>query len=200
MNKKQFLAALESGLAGLPPCDIEKSLDYYNELIDDHIEDGMSEEQAVEDMGSLDFIIAQILSETPVQRLIKEKIRPARKMRTWEIVLLILGSPVWIPLLLAAVMVILALYMVIWSLVLVMYAVVIAFAAGGLGGIFGSIVNLLTGNPVQALMMLSAGLVCVGLTIFCFIAFNHATLGIIKASKSILIWVKSLFLRKGDAK
>ena len=43
MNKEQFLIELASALAGLPEEDIEKSLEFYSEMIDDRIENGMTE-------------------------------------------------------------------------------------------------------------------------------------------------------------
>lgn len=51
MNKEQFLAAVRERLSALPRDDVEQSLDYYGEMIDDRVEDGMSEEQAVEAWG-----------------------------------------------------------------------------------------------------------------------------------------------------
>ena len=99
MNKYEFLGRLRERLAGLPPKDIEKSLDYYAEIIADRVEDGMSEEEAVAALGTLDEIVAQILEDTPLPKLVKEKVRPKRALRTWEILLIVLGFPLWLPLL-----------------------------------------------------------------------------------------------------
>lgn len=200
MNKEQFIAALRSKISGLPQSDIDKSLDYYSEIIDDRVEDGISEEQAVNDLGSVEEIAAQILSDTPLQKLIKEKVRPSKALRAWEIVLLVLGSPIWLPLLLAAVIIILSVYIVIWSVVIVMYSVVVSFAAGTLSGIAGSAVLVFTGNPIQALLFFGAGLICAGLTVFTFIGSNKTTVCIIKASKATALRVKSIFLKKEEAK
>ena len=40
MKKTEFLAQLRGRLGQLPPQDIEKTLEYYSEMIDDKIEDG----------------------------------------------------------------------------------------------------------------------------------------------------------------
>ena len=98
MNKYEFLGRLRERLVGLPPKDIEKSLDYYAEIIADRVEDGMSEEEAVAALGTLDEIVAQILEDTPLPKLVKEKVRPKRALRTWEILLIVLGFPLWLPL------------------------------------------------------------------------------------------------------
>ena len=47
MNKQEFLSQLRKGLAGLPQNDIEERLAFYGEMIDDRIEEGLSEEEAV---------------------------------------------------------------------------------------------------------------------------------------------------------
>ena len=40
MNREQFLREIGGRLKGLPRDDLERSLEYYNEMIADHIEDG----------------------------------------------------------------------------------------------------------------------------------------------------------------
>ena len=43
LNKEQFLAALGARLSGMPKADLERTLQYYREMIDDRVEDGMTE-------------------------------------------------------------------------------------------------------------------------------------------------------------
>ena len=43
MNKAQFMKQLEQNLAQLPWEEIRKRIDYYEEMIDDRMEDGMTE-------------------------------------------------------------------------------------------------------------------------------------------------------------
>lgn len=198
MNKQQFLAAIRERISGLPQKDIEESLDFYAEMIDDRVEEGMTEEQAVAAMGSVEEITAQILMDTPLPKLVKATIRPSRGLRAWEIVLLILGAPVWLPLLLAAVIVLLSVYVVLWSVVVSLYASDLCMAAGALTGIVGAVELLLTGNPVQALLFLGAGFVCAGLAILCFFAFNQVTKGVIFLGRQMIRLVKRIFVRKGE--
>lgn len=199
MNKNEFLNLLQKRLNGLPQTDIERSLEFYGEMIEDRIEEGMTEQQAVEEIGSVDEAVTQILSDTPLQRLLKEKARPSHKLRAWEIVLLALGSPIWASLLLAAVCIILAVYMLIWSLVVVIYCVDISFAAGALAGTAGSVILLAGGYTLSAALFLGGGLICAGLMIFMFFASKDTTVGIARLSKSLLIKIKSMFLRKEQA-
>ena len=97
MNKEQFLIELASALAGLPEEDIERSLEFYSEMIDDRIEDGLSEEEAVAALGSIDEIRAQIIKDTPLSRIVRECVKPTHKPGGFEIALLIIGFPIWFP-------------------------------------------------------------------------------------------------------
>ena len=200
MNKDMFLSALRTRLSGLPQQDIDLSLDYYSEIIDDRMDDGLNEDEAVKAMGSMDEIVTQILSETSLPRLVKEKVTPKRRLRTWEIVLLILGFPVWFPLIVAAVAVFLAVYIVLWAVIISLYACVLSFAAGSIGGIASSIVMFATHRTIGGIFIFGASLVCAGLAILLFMASNKATKGIIQLSKRFLLAVKGCFIRKEEAK
>ena len=65
MKRVEFLEALKARLWALPEADIQCSLDYYSEMIDDRMEDGLTEEEAVAAIGNLEEIVQQILGETP---------------------------------------------------------------------------------------------------------------------------------------
>ena len=51
MTKHEFLKQLKAELAGLPGAERRRQLDYYAELLDDMVEDGMDPEMAVERLG-----------------------------------------------------------------------------------------------------------------------------------------------------
>ena len=68
-----------------------------NAMIDDRMEEGLAEEEAVSSFGTPEEIADQILSEIPLSRLVRERVKPKRALKAWEIVLLVLGSPVWLP-------------------------------------------------------------------------------------------------------
>ena len=51
MKKQEFLDALGAGLSG--SSDAEEVLDFYREMIEDRMEDGMEEEAAVEQLGAV---------------------------------------------------------------------------------------------------------------------------------------------------
>lgn len=199
MMKSEFLSALESRLSGLPKEDVQKSIDYYSEIIDDRMEEGITEEEAVEAVGSVEEIASQILKDTPLVKLVKEKVRSNHTLKAWEIILLILGSPLWLPLLLTVVILILTVYVVLWVVILSLYAVNLCVAAGAVAGIAGSFLWIPAGNMAQFVFVLGAGLMCAGGTVLLFFGFNQITKGICWVSKWILQRLKGRFVRKGEA-
>lgn len=65
MTRQEFLSKLERALGKLPHAEVEQALAFYDEAISDHMEDGLSEAEAVADLGSIEEIAAQIAAETP---------------------------------------------------------------------------------------------------------------------------------------
>ena len=63
MRKEEFLTALRAGLTGLLPEGVEKLVEFCSEMIDDRIEDGLTEEEAVAAAGPLDELVKQAKSE-----------------------------------------------------------------------------------------------------------------------------------------
>lgn len=200
MNKQTFLSALQEQLKGLSQNDMEKSLEYYSEMIDDQIEDGISEEEAVSAMGAPEEIARQILMDLPLPKVVRVKAKPSRPLRVWEIVLLVLGSPVWVPLVLTAIILFAVCYMVIWIMIFVLYAIDFSFAMGALAGFIQGGISLFTLGGTQAAFYFGAGLVSIGVAILLFFAFNILAVKLVHLSRKFILWTKSCFLGKGDNK
>ena len=196
MDKKEFLSALETRLAGLPEADHQSSLDFYAEMLDDLMEGGMAEQEAVASLGSVDAIAQEILMDTPLPKLIKAKMKPKRRMRAWEIVLIAVGSPVWFPILIALFAVALSLYITLWTAVLSLYAADLAFAISAPAGIMAAISLFVSGKPAAALLFLGAGLVLVGLTVLWLLLCNLTAKGTWQLGKLTLRGIKACFIRK----
>ena len=175
MNKSDFLTALREKLNGVPEEDINKSLDFYGEMIDDRVEDGMSEEEAVEALGSMEEIINQILSEVSLPKLVKEKVRPKQTLKAWEVVLLVLGAPVWVPIVLALCSVVLSCYLVVWVMIISLYVLDLSVAFSGLAMVATAFAALVQGQFAVFGMMFGCGLMAVGLSILLFFGFNMVT-------------------------
>ena len=146
MYKEEFLTGLRNALAGLPQNEVNERIAFYGEMIDDHIEEGASESDAVAAIGSVEEIASQIIADIPITKIVKERIKPKRSLRAWEIILIILGFPLWFPLLAAAFAVLLSLYIVLWSLIISLWAVEISLWAGALACVAASVVGFVHGN------------------------------------------------------
>lgn len=200
MTKQEFLEALRNGLSGLPQDDIEERLTFYSEMIDDRMEEGLTESDAVSAIGSVDEITAQIISETPFTKLVKEKVKPSRALRAWEIVLLILGAPLWIPLLIAVTAVIFSCYAVIWSAIISLWAAEVSIGATSIGALIIAVVAIVQGNVLPGIAMFGIALICAGLTIFFFFGCKEVTKGILILTKKAALGVKSMIVKKESAK
>ena len=194
MTKHEFLQRLRDGLRGLPQEDIEERVTFYSEMIDDRVEDGLTDEEAVAGIASVDEIVEQIMAETPLSRLVKEKIQQRRGLKAWEILLLVLGSPVWLPLLIAAFAVCLSLYIVLWAVLSSLWAVDLSLAVSAVGGLFMAVFDLIRGNPVGGAFMLGIALVCAGLAILLFFGCLELSRGLLRLTKKILLGVKTMFI------
>ena len=73
MNKNEFLSALRAALSGLPEADVKERISFYSESIDDRIEEGRTEQEAVSELGTVEEIAAQIIAETPLVKIVKKK-------------------------------------------------------------------------------------------------------------------------------
>lgn len=195
MNKQEFLNELRARLNGLPKNDIEERLAFYEEMIDDRMDEGFSEEDAVDDIGTVDEIVEQIAKETPLVKLVKEKVRPKRSLKAWEIVLIAISSPIWFPLVLTAFILCLVAYFLIWVLALVVYMVEASLIVASFAGFITFIAYMANGQ--FHLMSLGTGVMCAGAAVLMIFACIGATKGTIKLSKKIILAIKRAFIRKG---
>jgi len=169
-------------------------------MIDDRVEEGLTEAEAVAELGTVEQVVSQILEETPITRLVRERVRPKRRLAAWEIVLLVLGSPIWLALGIAGFAVVLCVYIVIWAVIVALWAVEVSLVASALGTAAGGVVCFCRGGLTEGLILLSAAAVLAGLAILLFFGCKAVTVGAAKLTKKIALWIKSLFLRKENTK
>ncbi len=199
MNKSEFLARLQSGLSGLPKDDVNERLEFYGEMLDDLMEEGVSEEEAVLRIGSVDEIISQIIADIPLSKLVKEKMTKNRKLKTLEILLLVLGSPIWVSLIIAAFAVIISVYISLWAVIISLWAVFVSLLGAGLGGIAGGTVFAFSNNVLTGIAIIGAGFVCVGLSVFAFFGCKAVTKGFLLLTKKTVYGIKNCFIKKEEA-
>ena len=199
MNKQEFLESLRKGLSGLPQEDIEERLSFYSEMIDDRMEEGISEEEAVSAVGAVGELVTQTVADIPFAKLAKERIRPKRRLKAVEILLLVLGSPLWLTLGIAAVAVIFSLYGSLWAVNISLWAVFCSLVGCVVGCLLAGGVFTAGANITSAVAMLAAGLICSGLAIFMFYGAKAATKGIMELIWKMALRIKNGFIRKETA-
>ena len=199
MSKQEFLEQLRRGLSGLPREDVEERLTFYSEMLEDRMEEGLSEEEAVLAAGSVNEIVAQVVADIPLAKIAKERIRPKRRLNAAEVILLALGSPIWLSLGIAAAAVILSLYVSVWAIIGSLWAVLGTLAISAVSGVLGCAILAAGGSGAAGLAMLAAGLTCAGLSIFMFYGCRAATKSILMLTKKTAVWIKRCFIRKEEA-
>lgn len=197
MCKQDFLEALRNGLKGLPKQDIEDRIVFYGEMIDDRMEE-MSEADAVAAVGSVDDVISEILEDTSIAKLVKEKVRPKRRLRAWEIVLLVLGSPVWFPLAIVFAAVILVIYICLWAVVAALWSVDLALGVASV--VFGieAILSMIKGMLLHALAIGGASVALAGLSMLMFFICLKVSKWMVILIKKMALSIKRIFVGKGN--
>lgn len=197
MTKADFLRLLERALAQLSDEERQKNLEYYSELLDDMMEEGMTEAEATAKLGSPNQIAQNILQEMPLSKLVSTRMKPRSGWTPLAIVLAVVGSPVWVPLLLAGVAVVLVLFVSIWALGFAAVAVVIALAVAVVAAPIIAIRAAVLTLPL-GLMLLGAGLVLLGLCVL----GGLMAVELCKLLWQLTVWlahkIKGLFIRKEE--
>ncbi|MBQ4055122.1 MAG: DUF1700 domain-containing protein [Clostridia bacterium] len=196
MTKISFLLSLNERLSGLPKDEIEERLAFFGEMIEDRMEEGMSEEEAVDAIGSVDGIADRIISEVPLTKIAKEKVKPKRRLKTWEILLLAVGSPIWLSLLIAAFAVMISLYLSAWAVVVSLWS---GFASLVGASLYGFLFACFNKASSAGLALNGAAIACAGLAIFMFTGCKALTKAILFLTKKGVLTVKKRLIKKEAA-
>ncbi|MBR6557584.1 MAG: DUF1700 domain-containing protein [Clostridia bacterium] len=196
MSKQNFISDLRARLSTLPVAEVEERINFYSEMIDDRIEDGLSEDEAVSAIGNIDDIVSQIISEIPLTTIVKEKIKPKKQLRIWEIIFLAVSSPIWLSLIISAISVILSLYISLWSVIISLWAVFISVCASIIGIIASGILHIMSSNYLAGVALGNVGVVCTGLSIFIYFGCRAATKGTLYLTKKLALGIKNCFIKK----
>lgn len=200
MTEIEFLERLRKGLSGLPETDIEEHLKYYEEMIDDRMEDGLSEEESVEQTGNPEEIANNIIEETPISKIVKEKVRNRRPMGAGTIVLLILGSPLWLPLIISFAAVLFSIWITLWAVVVSLWAANLVIALSSPASVIGAVVFFAQGNSMQGFLAISAAFALAGLAILMFFACRFLSKGALGLTKSAALKTRRMILGKENSK
>ena len=165
MTKSDFLYELRKALDDLPSAEIDKTIDYYAEIIDDAVEDGKCESEVIAGLGSAEDIARRIINETPFQT-VKRKVK-GRKLNPAIIAMIIIGSPVWLSIAISLFAVIFSVYVSVWAVVFSLFVTAAALAASAVAA-FIITFPFIPVRPVKAVFAFGAALLCTGLSVLIF--------------------------------
>ena len=188
MNKQEFLDKLEKNLNGLPKQDVDERIEFYSEMIDDRVEDGKTEEEAIREIGDVDEITSQILAQTPFTKIVKEKIKKnKRSFSALEVLLLILGFPLWFPLLITGLVLVFVAYILLCVGVIVMYSIEFSVIVAGIASLIAFFASMSAGFDF---FYLACAMLGIGFAIVLYNVCVLVTKATIKLTKKILLGIK----------
>lgn len=191
MTKSEFIDELSYRLRTFPPDEAQKTVSFYSEAIDDRVEDGMSEEEAIRELGSLDEIVAEAANALPLATLVKGRVEDSKNRASnkglW-VTLAAVGSPVWLALAIAALAVGISVVAVLYSLVISVAAVCLSLIVSGAACV-ASAFTLPYNALAPRLILAGAGLAASGLGILLIPAVAVAHRG---AARLVRLCVRKL--------
>ncbi len=198
MTKEQFISGIRAGIFSLPEKDIESSLQYYSEAIDDRMEDGMTEEEAIADIGTVEEVIAQILKDKPVNELqqntghkgpqwFRENLTRNKRLL---IVCLVLTFPIWITI--AG-----SLFVAVFSVLVSLYGVSVGVFAGSIACVVKGVALIAVETAVaEAILYFGVAFMLLGISILSFIAAHYFVKLFVFIIKKISAFIKGKFPKK----
>lgn len=198
MRKDEFLAILRKNLSGLPKEEREDRVSFYSEMIDDKVADGYPEEEVVDDLGTPEQVAKEIIGDTPLRTIIKERVKPKRSLKGWEVLLLVLGFPLWFPLVLTIFILFLSGFIVVWSLMIALLAVDLGLLVGGIGSIVIGVLTVSSKGITSAAFIGGAGMAVTGLAIIFILSTKGILKGLGKLTKKMLVGTKNMVVGKGE--
>ena len=197
MTKADFLQLLERALSQLSEEERRANLEYYSELLDDMLEEGMTEAEATAKLGSPAAIAESILQEMPLSKLVSTRVKPKSGWTPLAIILAVVGSPVWVPLLLAGVAVVAALFVSIWALAAVAVGGVLALALAVIAAPVLAVRAAVLTLPL-GLLLLGGGLVLLGLCVLGGLMAVELCKLLAQLTVLLARKIKGLFIRKEE--
>lgn len=133
MNKKEYIDSLKKHLKDESYETVCQVIEYYEEIIDDMCEDGMSEKEAIIQLTDVDEVVRAI-KDVPTY-----EIKPMKtSLKAIWLIVLIVTFPLWGCLFAAFLLLVLSVYIVVWCLPIVTGAIAFAGIVCFIVGIFGA--------------------------------------------------------------
>lgn len=189
MKKNEFMDALKKKIKNESYEYVCQVVEYYDEIISDLIEDGVSEEDAIASLGSIDDILINMHGEDIIE------MKPHSKKSTAVIGgLLILGFPLWGSLLAAGLLLLLSVYIIIWCIPIVTVCLAFAGVISFIVGIFGAF-PLFIDSVALGLTQLGLSALFGSIGIIGIILTHAVSKRIYNYSKLLTGYIKEMFVK-----
>ena len=182
MTRNEWIAELRGLLErrGVPASEVADALEYYAEAIDDRVEQGFSEQQALKEIGSPAQACDAVAETVPVAKRAVAAATATRERKALVGVLLLVGAVFWVPLAFGLLGAAAGVYATIWAAVLVVWAGIGSLLACGLGAVplacysasCGALAEgLFSGSGLLALGALGVALIPLGIIASVLLSF-----------------------------
>ncbi|MDD5799281.1 MAG: hypothetical protein PUD09_01325 [Coriobacteriales bacterium] len=202
MTRDEWLTQLCAKLLdqGISKKDVQEAQEFYAEALDDRMEDGMTEAEAVADLGDVRDACDSVVESLPPVRRAVAGVRQSRERTVLVIVLLILGAVAWVPLAAGLALLAVAVYAAIWCVIAALWAVDITLLLMGGVGIAALVEGLTTGVTLTGVYSCGVGLVLCGAGIALMPVMAMCSVQLARLTGKYARWLKHFFVRvaKGD--
>ena len=197
MSKQEFINDLRERLMWLTSEELEKTVNFYSEMIDDRMEEGATEEEAVAALGPMDDITVKIArevgkgdeAETGVPTATTTVAKNSSESLVLKIVVIAVTFPIWFP-------VLMGLFGAAIGIVAGLFGACVGVGAGVIAGLGGAIKFFIEGSAAQGFFMLGGFLICLGICIFAWLGVSALCKVTVKGIKNLFDFVKSKFKKE----
>ncbi len=189
MTEKEYLKELKRNLSALKRSDRNSLIEFYKEMIEDKIENGKTEREAIAELEPADVVAKRTLAEYGID---EEELSKRKKISGTTLALVIIGSPLWIPLAIAALAIVLA-------VAISILAVIISIASACIGVTLSSPFFLVMGI-ITAFSDVGTGLIAIGYGLSAAALGILAVTGIYKLIAYIVKKIKEIIIRNKGSK
>lgn len=147
---------------------------------------------------ALDTSVSALLEvEDAIEQSLPTK---SKVLKTTQLILIIIGSPIWLSLVVAAAAIFFAAYAVMWSVIIALWSAEIYLIVCSLSGITSAVFFAFNGNIPIGFILFSAGLFCAGASIFLFFGCKGLTKGAFILTKNVIALIGKIKPIKRGAK
>jgi uncharacterized membrane protein len=191
MNKAEFLNELAFYLQKMNDTEKNKFIIYYDEMISDYIENGVTEEDAVNKIGTPKKIAEELFDNYDSVKINL----PSTGSRVLNLILTIIGFPLWGSVLLAVILLVFSFYVLIWCVPIVTGAGCVGFFATSIIGIIGTPFVMAKSVSI-GIMQLGTGIASIGISLLLGIATLDLSKKYVVITKNYNMKLVALFKKK----